>query len=515
MPYYVLRPEQMSRADHRTIEELGVPSRVLMELAGKEAAKIISAEYPAEVRRGALVFCGTGNNGGDGAVIARWLFLAGYPVTLVFGGEGELSPDNRANLDICGKLGIKTVGLSEADEQGQTGMLFAHHGIIVDAIFGTGYRDREDPRMERLFAAMNAARAPRIAIDIPSGLAGDGSKTRASVRADATLAIEALKPAHIIRREACGKLFVIPIGIPESYLREEQGGILIDAGSCSFPYRSPQGHKGSNGEVAIFAGTPGMSGAAILAGKAVLRAGAGYARLYHHPELTQVYGAQVPEIMPRAVPLNAAGRPELKALGAELGEPEVILFGPGMGQGDYCAGLLRYVIEETQTPLVIDADGLNVLAKDKGLISRLRGRKAVLTPHWGEFCRLAGIGMDALGKDPLGELERYVAATGLSILLKSHYSIYRDPERLYYITAGNDGLATGGSGDVLSGIIASFMAQGASPALAAANGAFLLGFTAEQLAERRDTAAIMPSDVIEHLFEDNNLIDYKEKRCRD
>jgi len=514
---YVLFPEQMQALDKRTIEELGIPSRVLMETAGKSCAEILIEDYENMMGSSVMVLCGTGNNGGDGAVIARWLQYYGYEALIFVIGSGKRSPDMSANLTLCEKLGIRIETIPTLEDIPRLELVLKSGTFLIDAIFGTGFKGAPDEFYTELFKCVNQSFTYRVAIDIPSGMDGGGKRTTAAIMAMATLAIDALKPAHLLvdSTALCGKTRVVPIGIPEKYYLELDPAQLIDKDTCEFPRRSRISFKNSYGNVLIVAGSSGMSGAALMASKAALRTGAGYVHLLTNLLLEGCLDGHVPEILINTIDLDEDYNVDLEDFDEKYGKPSVVLIGPGMGQDSDCAQILDFLINKKDTPLVIDADALNILADRPDLLRRLKGRKAILTPHLGEFVRLSGSTKEEILEDPLGELRKYVAKHQVAVLLKAHYTIYCDSVRLYFVNSGNDGLATGGSGDVLAGVVASFIAQRMPIHKAAVNASFLLGFTAEQLAKKKHTAAITPTEVIEHLFDLNDEVDFKERVCLD
>ena len=234
---------------------------------------------------------------------------------------------------------------------------------------------------------------------------------------------------------------------------------------------------------------------------AALRAGAGYVFVLHRLELTGIYAIKLTEALSKAIPeLPKSGLPDAKILTDMLADASAVLIGPGLGKDAYALKLLETVLKSVKAPLVVDADAINLLAKNPDLCKHLKKPNILLTPHWGEFSRLAGLEKDFLAADCLTPLREFVARHKARVLLKSHYSVYQDAQRTWVNVSGNDGLATGGSGDVLAGIITSFLAQGLEIPEAAINASFLLGKTAEEVALRRDTASILPLDIIAGLF---------------
>ncbi len=266
------------------------------------------------------------------------------------------------------------------------------------------------------------------------------------------------------------------------------------------PYRSNYSHKGVYGRVSIFAGSPGFSGAAVLASNAALRSGAGIIRLYHTPGMETIYETKLTEVMTHPIPYLESGEIDRERIIAEHEKTDAILIGPGIGTGEKAMELMEFILCST-IPTVIDADGLNCIAKSEVLQELVKDHPNVLlTPHLGEFARLMDCDLEDVETDEIGMLEKFHERYGCPILLKSNVSLFYDGVPFVFNINGNNGLSTGGSGDVLAGIIVSFIAQGHNAAQAALAGSWLLGFTADMLANKRGTASIIPSDIIDHLL---------------
>lgn len=500
---YVLSTAQMREAETRVIEKLGISSAILMETAGKACADHLISEKLVRPNQAVLVLCGTGNNGGDGAVIARWLAHYGIPVALALIGEGELSPDMAHNLSIYEKLDLPHIQVSNLEDLEELRKVPLPHRVIIDAVFGTGFHGKLSKFHRELFDYFNNLAVMRISIDIASGLNGDTGYGQGYFQSDLTLVIGSYKYGNLLGFGNTGLLEqpVIDIGIPQEFLDDLQPARLIDADYVDYPDRFPNAHKGMYGEVMVLAGSPGMAGAAILASKAALKTGAGYVRLYAHPQVAAAYIGAHPELLIETVPLNSEGGVDATALRSQIHDPSVILIGPGIGTGAYGRFLLDFALSHKGIPLVLDADALKLLARNPELMFLLKNREVLLTPHLGELSELASVSMDDIRSDPLKHLKDYVKKYKLPVLLKSSTSVYADQYQTVFNISGNDGLATGGSGDVLAGIIASFLAQGSTLPDSATAASYLMGKTAERLSEKWETPAITPLMIIEHLFE--------------
>ncbi|GAB1366673.1 bifunctional ADP-dependent NAD(P)H-hydrate dehydratase/NAD(P)H-hydrate epimerase [Candidatus Cloacimonadaceae bacterium] len=500
---YVLSPEQMKRVDERAINELGIPSRVLMEIAGKGCADYIRDQFSEHLNARIAILHGAGNNSGDGFVIARWLDHYGFSVALVCVHEGSFTPEAKENYEICQKLKIPTFrATSEESIDWLEDNLFSC-SMIIDAIFGIGFKGELSGYHKKLFSRLCEMPAKMIAVDVPSGMNAATGCSEQAFKADCTLAIHALKIGMLLgpAKHFCGKLATIPLGVPTSFNDDVQAALLIDKENYCRPKRFYNAHKGNYGHVAVIGGSLGFTGSVIMSSKAALRAGAGLVRLHSRMDVQQYYLHLPPEIM--FIPIvededSEAVNGDFLALIAEWADSIVI--GPGLGLDAYAHTVLKSVLMHSKVPTVVDADAIRLIATDNKLVNELEKPNILLTPHWGEFCALAKLEREALRNDVLGCLQSFTGKTGAKILLKSDTSIFSDGERLLINTSGNDGLATGGSGDVLSGIIASFAAQGMELGLAAINASYLMGKTAEFLARKRYPPSILPSDIIENLF---------------
>ena len=510
---HVLSNQQMRKAEGKVIGELGVSSLVLMETAGKACADYLVQSNLLRHESPVLILCGRGNNGGDGAVIARWLHQYQYAVILAIVGDGPISPDAQTNFEICQKLEVPTIDIQTVSDVQTLREHPLPAGLIIDAIFGTGFHGELSDFHRQLFQMFNDLQTKTIAIDIPSGVDGDTGFSNGSLFCHQTLVIGAYKYGNLLSLGNIGGKphHLIDIGIPDAFIQELHPARLVDKESCIFPPRYRLAHKSNYGEVAIIAGSPGFAGCAILAAKSALRSGAGYVRLYAYPMLQDSYEGVYPEILCEVVQLNDYGKLDSRSMADLFVHPSAVLIGPGIGFFEYGISLVEFVLKQFDVPIVLDADALTILADKPSLLHKLKEKKVLLTPHMGEFSRLTKIPMEELIADPIRHLKDFVKKYKVPVLLKSNTSVYCDPNRVIFNISGNDGLATGGSGDVLGGIIASFLAQGMPIYAAAINASFLMGYTAERLAQNWHTAAITPMAIIDHLFEKGGEIDFEEK----
>ncbi|PKN80865.1 MAG: bifunctional ADP-dependent NAD(P)H-hydrate dehydratase/NAD(P)H-hydrate epimerase [Candidatus Cloacimonetes bacterium HGW-Cloacimonetes-1] len=500
---YVLSAKQMKELDQKTIDEFAIPSRVLMETAGKGCADLISDCYQEHLHEEIGVLCGTGNNGGDGAVIARWLFQNKHKVRIFKITDATSSPETQANMEICLKMGIPMVNVYGEDDYPSFELAIQNASLLIDAIFGIGFHGSASKFVKGIFERVNQAPAFKIAIDIPSGLDADKGVAEDAIYADATIAIDSYKLGHRISdgRMYCGQMHRVPIGIPRSYYEEGSPVIEINDLNHSTPQRTPYKYKTLYGRATIVAGSPGYTGAALMASQAALRAGAGYIMLLHRPGMGTIFEERLTEVL--SFPILHTKDHKYPAMAAYLKQLEsasAILIGPGLGMDIFAVDLVKYALEHIRVPIILDADALTIVSRNSRLYYHLADKNVLLTPHWGEFCRLAGIDSQTLKADCMGELDKFVRKYNTRVLLKSFTTIYHDENKTYISCSGNDGLATGGSGDVLGGIICSFVAQGMPIDKAAINASYLMGKTAEQLALTRVTPSITPTDIIANIF---------------
>jgi ADP-dependent NAD(P)H-hydrate dehydratase / NAD(P)H-hydrate epimerase len=469
----VLNGTQMREADRRTIEEIGIPSRVLMENAGRETAAAIVERYPDVARRRVSVLCGRGNNGGDGFVVARVLAARGVDVAVFLVGSLEdLTGDARANLDVLHRVGI---GVTEipADWAWETHLpRIAGSGLIVDAMLGTGTTGPLHGLLEVVVSGVNASAAPVVAVDLPTGLSADTAEVPgACVRAALTVTLGAPKLPLVLppADSWAGDLAVADIGIPAGVIDALDGprvDLVTEQSVRTLIAPRPAGaHKGSFGHVLVVAGSRGKSGAARLAAVGALRSGAGLVTVAAPAGIQPAVAAMAPEYMTEALDETAEGTVAGWALARVLGLPAtVIAAGPGLGATADTATLVRGLLEQSTCPLVLDADALNALAGETGALRGRADRPVVVTPHPGEMGRLAGLSTADVQRDRLEVACRFARSHGVYVVLKGHRSLIATPAgEASVIPVGNPGMATGGTGDVLTGVVAAWLAQGLDP----------------------------------------------------
>ncbi|MEZ0327288.1 MAG: NAD(P)H-hydrate dehydratase [Fimbriimonas sp.] len=480
--------DQMRRIDRRAIEEFGIPSRVLMERAGYAVFQKIQEILPDG---GSIaVVCGKGNNGGDGLVIARLANEAGYFVDCLVA-----SPEaNSRSEELLHALRTAGVTPTFADSEYWVPRLqaLASHDLIVDALLGTGAKGEVKGDIANAIHAINQAGTLVLAVDVPSGIDCDtGTTLGAAVVADVTVTFGLAKPFLFCNDglECSGDWSIAEIGFPSQLLDNPTGATLIDHRWVGekLPVRTLGSHKGNNGHVLILAGSNRMRGAAVLCAKAALRSGAGLLTVAGPEEVCAAVAFQLPE----ALLLPDPTIKELTNHRADVG-----LFGPGLTHDEAIRHLLLNLFEQWDRPAVVDADALNSVAIDK----KLPKGPCVLTPHPGEMGRLLESSAADVEANRFAAAEQAVERFGQTVLLKGRHSIVASPgQDLVVNSTGNSGLATGGSGDVLAGIIASLMAQGIDPYEAAACGMFWHGLAADLCVQEIGSIGYSPSEVAQAL----------------
>jgi NAD(P)H-hydrate epimerase len=502
----VLSRKEMYFFDKYTMEEVGISSKTLMETAGKGCSEFIRNNLllpQSEV----LICCGSGNNGGDGLVIARYLKEWGYLPQIVLLGKAEkMSPETSENFKKCQALKIKIDKVNSATEWQKLQIKTDDFDYFIDAIFGIGFRGRIKGWRRQVIEDLNKMEALKVAIDIASGIDADTGNAELALRVDYTLTMAALKYGHLLMpgREISGELKVIDIGIPSQlYEKFPPVASLVTEDSVQYPFRSRFYHKGYYGKVGIIAGSSGLSGAAVMASRAALRSGSGLITLFHPAGMQQIFETQLLEVMTYEMPAwqtDLEATPGFKEFQEKIFEMDVLLIGPGLGIATTTKKMLQYVLKNWPKPVVIDADGLNNLATDMQLLKMARSNQILLTPHIGEFCRLTGLDKNELNQDIIGALDDFIGKYKVKVLLKSCTTIFANSDHKIFDISGNDALATGGSGDVLAGIITSFLGQKLPVPQAASSASYLLGKTAEDLSGSRASASVIPSDIIENIF---------------
>lgn len=497
----------MRQIDREAIEARGIPSEQLMENAGRGIGeRILAGLLPSTGHGSAVVFCGKGNNGGDGYVVARHLYKAGVAVTVYFLGPiDQLSTDARLNFDRAAGLGLELREINSMEDLPEV----IEEDVLVDAIFGTGFSGVPRGLAAEVIDYIAEQDCLIAAVDLPSGVNADNGRFEgAVVPADYTYTLALPKFGAYITpgREFAGDVDIVPIGIPEDVVPAFDLTVDLiteEHVSETLPARKPDGHKGDFGRVLLVAGSTGLTGAAALASESAIRSGCGLAKLACPRTVQPVIAQMIPEATSHPLPdVAKKGALALRSLGEIrklLEESDSLVLGPGLGRHHETLELVRRVVEKLQKPAIIDADGLNALA---GHIEILRNCPAplVLTPHPGEFKRLTGTSIPEDIHERAQVARQFAAENDVVLVLKGSPTLVAGPDGDCWLNpTGNDGMATGGSGDVLSGIIGTFLAQEMRPIDAAVCGVYVHGLAGDLAAETLTPRAMIAGDMIEYL----------------
>lgn len=491
----ILTAEQIREWDRYTIQHEPVASIDLMERAARACTQWILQQQwkPATIR----IFCGKGNNGGDGLAIGRMLLLEGYTVSFYILEHGKPGSDDfQTNLQRLHRLDVTSLFFLQEESAFP---LIGTNDLLVDALYGSGLQRPLEGLAAALVHQINKAGAPVLSIDLPSGLYMDkSSKNQPAITATHTLTFECYKTALLVQENAeyVGNVHVLPIGLQPDYLQTVSAPAqLLEEKMIRQVYkpRNRFAHKGSFGHALLVGGSFGKMGAALLATKACLHGGAGLTTA-----LIPKCGYPILQTAaPEAMVLVDAAEEFLRSIPDGLERFDAIAIGPGMGTHADTQNLVRYLLRRYKKPLLIDADGLNILAANPELLNELPAG-SILTPHPKEFDRLFGDHLSDF--DRLQTAKEKAGSLHVVIVLKGHHSFIATPTKEYFFNStGNAGMAKGGSGDVLTGIIVALLAQGYSPAQAAILGVYLHGWAGDIAAENFSTEAMLPSHLIDCL----------------
>jgi ADP-dependent NAD(P)H-hydrate dehydratase / NAD(P)H-hydrate epimerase len=504
----VVTAAQMREMDRLTIQKYGVPSLKLMERAGEGITQAILENFGRAAKNGVLVVAGKGNNGGDGLVVARLLKKKRISCEVVLlARTNELSQDAAHNLSAYVKLKGRVSEIT-GESLGLLSERIRRKGLLVDAILGTGIKNTVRGLYAEAIMLMNASGVPIIAVDIPSGLDTDnGTPHGVAIQAEMTVALAYPKLGEVIYPglSYAGDLAVADIGIDCRAVEEVSPYIeLLEREEIRrlVPVREPDTHKGTYGHLLVMAGSRGKTGAAILASRAAMRTGAGLVTLAAPRSLNDIFASSLVEVMTEPLRDNAAE--EMEPLGDEewrrlLERKNSLLFGPGIGVNDTTRSTLCWLLRNLEVPWVIDADGLNNLALE---VDRLPSAKTppVLTPHPGEMARLIRKDTTTVNQDRVGVAHSFAMERRCHIVLKGARTVIATAEGKVFINpTGNPGMATGGMGDVLAGMLAALLGQGISPEDAMQLGVYLHGFVGDRMASEKGQIGLIASDIIEGL----------------
>jgi ADP-dependent NAD(P)H-hydrate dehydratase / NAD(P)H-hydrate epimerase len=505
----VLTAEQMRAADVRAIAELKIPVLTLMERAGAGLAHALRAHFDAPRGDRVTVVCGRGNNGGDGMVAARHLASTGSRVTLLLLGRArDLAGPNRTNWTRLAKTRVVRHEVPDEKSLARHAAAFSKADVLVDAMLGTGARGPLEGLLLAACRAMRSAGVPCVAADMPTGVdATTGAAQDDAVSAVLTVTFAFPKPGHLLfpGRARCGVVEVVDIGIPEADGPADGPRVeVLTPGEARalLPRRAPDAHKGDVGRVRIVGGGPGMLGAPALAARAAMRAGAGLATVCVPHAL---YEALAPLLLEATASLYAES-PErthtVRAASAmlfDLGNADALAVGPGLTRHPEALELARGLAAKSPVPVVLDADGLNAFEGHGQELAHAHS-PVVITPHAGEFARLAGMSREDVERDRPGLAPRFAAKWKVTVLLKGAPTVIAAPDgRVRWNPTGNAGMATGGSGDVLTGILVALLARRMDPFEAASLAAFLHGLAGDLAAAEVGEESLVAGDIVAHL----------------
>ena len=501
----ILTAAQMREADRFTIEEIGISSLVLMDNAGRQVGAAIESANEDRFSGRVAVLCGRGNNGGDGFVVARTLLQRGVDTSVfVIGSLADVRGDARTNLDILGRLGVTVVEI--ADEQGWELHFseISQCSLIVDAILGTGLKSAVGGMLETVIADVNACDIPIIAVDLPTGLSADTPHLIGDcVNASMTVTLGAPNlPLVLPPGEGhAGDVVIADIGIPFEVI-EGLEGAYVDLLTPQqlrplVEPRASDSHKGDYGRVTVVAGSRGKAGAALLAGMGALRSGAGLVTVATPESCLTIVACMAPELMTDPLPEDE-GSVSTAAVERvlELAQ-DVIACGPGLGRTREAAEFVRALVDRATVPLVLDADALTLLADDPGRLVGKDDRDVIITPHPGEMARLVGVPTDEVQANRLQIAGDFATTHGVYVVLKGHRTVIATPAgRVYINPTGNPGMATAGTGDLLTGMIAAWLAQLLDAEAACRLAVFLHGAAGDRAAAERGQVTMTASDLL-------------------
>ena len=504
----LLTAAQMRAVDGAIIDKLGLPSLVLMENAGRGVADLIARERPGVAALDVRIVCGAGQNGGDGFVAARHLLRRGADVKVFLAlPSSKLSGDAAGFANVLHGFAPNAVtDLSAETDVKVWQECLRGAAVIVDAVFGTGLRSDVTGVPAAAIAAMNTTDALRVAVDIPSGLDADTAEIHGSVvKAHLTATMGARKLGLVLDVEApVGRVEVVDLGVaPESVLDAAvaQGPLChwVEAPDVAraLPRRGPAAHKGSAGHLLVIAGSAGKTGAALLAARAGLRAGAGLVTIATTGEGQTALDAKVmAEMTASYADDNTVGPDSYERIATLAERMQAAVLGPGIPTGEGMAGLVKRLVAELPLPMIVDADGLNLLGADAGSVAAQARAPRIFTPHPGEMARLRGSPIKEIQKDRLGHARQLAAAAKVVVVLKGARTIIAAPDGTAFVNpTANPALGTAGSGDVLSGAIGAFLAQGLDATDAAVAGVFVHGMAAELATRLLGGSNLMASDL--------------------
>jgi NAD(P)H-hydrate epimerase len=499
----------MRLIDKVTIEKFGIPGRVLMENAGREAVKIFEKTFEKSLNKKIAVAACSGNNGGDGFVIARYLFSYGYDITLfLFSDPKKIKGEAKDNFKLLQSLDMPIIIADTPKKFNNYKKIMDTADIWIDAMLGTGLKYRVKEHIKNIIEYINSLKKPIFAIDMPSGLNLDaGLPNGASIKADYTVAFGLAKTGQKLYPGAkyTGKLKVADIGIPPRVIKEaslKTRLITQDYIKSKFLQKEPDAHKGDCGHLFIIAGSEGKTGAAILTAKAASRSGAGLVTMAVPESVNRTIESCVTEAMTCPLPETSKKIIKIEAFNIIkkfLKGKNCIAAGPGLGTENNVKKLIYKLIEEAEVPMVIDADALNAVSENPEILKKAKA-PLILTPHPKEMARLIKKDVRHVCEKKIDTAKKFAEKYNVILILKGAGTVIAMPDGSVFINStGNQGMASGGTGDVLTGIIAGFVSQGYAPAISAIIGVYMHGAAGDAAADKKGFAGLIASDIIDAL----------------
>jgi NAD(P)H-hydrate epimerase len=503
---YLVTAAEMQAIDRQTIDTFGLSGRILMENAGRGATRHLLRHFADLKSKRVGIIAGSGNNGGDGFVISRYLSQKGIDVSVYLLAESQrVKGDAAANLSLLKPLKVPVIEIPDEPAFSGHRSAMADLDVWVDAILGTGLKSEVKGYFQTVIDFINGLNKPVFAVDIPSGLNSDtGQPCGACIRASATATFAFAKAGHFIYPGAAftGILEIVDIGIPPfiaETVAPKQYLITPELVRSCLSARPSDAHKGSTGHLLVVAGSPGKTGAAAMTSMSALRSGAGLVTLGIAASLNPVLECQMIEAMTAPLPASQSGilgETAFDEISSLMSGKKCLAIGPGIGQAAETKRLVHRIIKTSQIPVVVDADGINHLANHVQLLLSARA-PIILTPHPGEMARLLNSNVHAVQQDRITCAREFAVEFHVHVVLKGARTVIAHPDgRVYLNPSGNAGMASGGMGDVLTGVIAGLLAQGLSPESATHAGVYLHGAAADHLADSIGPYGYLAGDVM-------------------
>ncbi|MEW6455764.1 MAG: NAD(P)H-hydrate dehydratase [Acidobacteriota bacterium] len=505
----ILNSEQMREIDRKAIEEIGIPGVVLMENAGRNTYHEIVKRIPHIQKKKVSILCGKGNNGGDGFVICRYLLKSGNsPRVYLFAKKEELRGDAKINFEIIDKMRANIIEIIDKNQWRKEKDIIFNSDVIIDALFGTGLKSELGNFWREVFDCLKDSPAFKVSVDIPSGLSSDTFLLQGPCfKADLTVTMAALKIPHVFSpaSEYAGEVVVADIGVPdflfdkEDYFLELTDLNAIKRGKL-FLKRKMNSHKGDYGHLLIVAGSLGKTGAAVMAGRSALKIGAGLVTIAAPKSCIPIIASSCEEIMTYPAEETEEGTISENSFENILEfskDKDVCVIGPGLSTNPSTCSLVLKLLEKIETPLIVDADGLNCLSLK---MQELKNRKSatVLTPHPGEMARILKLSAKKILDNRISIVRDYCLQNRLYLVLKGWRTLIGSNDGKVYVNpTGNPGMATAGSGDVLSGIIGGILAQGEDILNALIKGVYIHGLCGDLAAKKFGEKSLIAGDIID------------------